>query len=95
MNSRRFEIRTSFPPFSKGLRIPSMADDDWTEESRFESRSGERRKGFDFESFMLIILRHHAPIEWIAWRAANGRVEGGSGEPAGESPGTIPVARRE
>jgi hypothetical protein len=58
MNSRRFEIRTSFPPFSKGLRIPSMADDDWTEESRFESRSGDRRKGFDFESFMWIILRH-------------------------------------
>jgi hypothetical protein len=41
-----------------------MADDDWTEESRFESRSGDRRKGFDFESFILDILRHHAPFEW-------------------------------
>ena len=64
MNSRMFETRTSFPPFSKGLRIPSMADDDWTDESRFASRSGDCRNGFDFESFIPLILRHHAPIEW-------------------------------
>ena len=41
-----------------------MAEEDWTEDNRFASRSGAWRNGFDFESFMPSILRHHAPIEW-------------------------------
>ena len=60
MNSLTPETWTSFAPFSKGFRMPSTAEEDWTDESRSASLFGDLRKGFHSESFIGPILHSQA-----------------------------------